>query len=489
MRQRAAAAVLLAFLLLGLIGILQHEMWRDELEIWLIARDSASLGELFSNMSSQGHPALWYLLAFALTRFTHDPLALQILHLLIASATAAVFLRWAPFPFGQRALFCFGYFPFYEYTVISRSYGLEYLLVFLFCALFSRRERVPGWLALILFLLAHTNLFGAILAFSFTLLWAVESRPPTPRVLGSLALALLGIATALGHILLQARRIGPAHRYDSVRDFAWLADCVATVFYGWVPLPDFRGAAFWNTSILFLLPEPLRPWAGLSLGTALLLLSALALRRKPSLLLAYVVGSAAMLGVVLFVWYGQLRQHGQFFLLFVACSWLAASRIPRQAAWTGLLVIHVLAGAYAWSRDLLLPFSNAAAAAAFVERETPAGAVLVGSVDYAVEPITAYIDRPIYYPETKRFGTFMTWGEGRTLVPPIAALDAAADFAREGREVVMILSNKPADYAPGQVVPLGDGVRMEFLKAFLGAIVHEENYFLFRLAPDRESRE
>lgn len=479
-------------------------MWRDELEIWLIARDSASLGELLDNMGSQGHPALWYLVAFVVTRVTRDPLALQLLHLLIGTATAAVFLRWAPFPFWQRALFCFGYFPFYEYTIVTRSYGLEFLLVFFFCALFPRRERLVGWLVLILLLLAHTNLFGAILACSFTLLLAAEplflGRKPTytPRVAASLALALFGIATSLGHILLQANRIGPAHRYDSAHDFAWVADCVSTVFYGWAPLPDPRGAAFWNTSILFLLPEPLRAYAGLGLGTALLLLSALVLRPKRPIFLAYVSGSAAMLGVVLFVWYGQLRQHGQFYLLFVACSWLAvhvaapgrARPFPAawaetlgRAAWIGVLVIHVAAGTYAWFRDFQLPFSNAAGAARFVERETPADAVIVGSVDYAVEPIAAYIDRPIYYPETKRFGTFMTWGAGRGLVPPMAALDAAVNFAKEGREVVMILSNKPDDYSPGQVVTIGDGLWMEYLTSFEGAIVHEENYFLFRISP------
>ena len=41
------AAALCLFVLLGLIGILHHEMWRDELEIWLLARDSGSMRELF----------------------------------------------------------------------------------------------------------------------------------------------------------------------------------------------------------------------------------------------------------------------------------------------------------------------------------------------------------------------------------------------------------------------------------------------------------
>ena len=46
----AFATALCLFVLLGLIGILHHEMWCDELEIWLLARDSGSVRELFENI-------------------------------------------------------------------------------------------------------------------------------------------------------------------------------------------------------------------------------------------------------------------------------------------------------------------------------------------------------------------------------------------------------------------------------------------------------
>ncbi len=41
-----AAMLTLAFVSLALIGILNHEMWRDELQAWLIARDSLSISDL-----------------------------------------------------------------------------------------------------------------------------------------------------------------------------------------------------------------------------------------------------------------------------------------------------------------------------------------------------------------------------------------------------------------------------------------------------------
>ena len=44
------------FFLIGLPAILHHAMWRDELNVWLIVRDSQSLFELFHNIHYEGHP-------------------------------------------------------------------------------------------------------------------------------------------------------------------------------------------------------------------------------------------------------------------------------------------------------------------------------------------------------------------------------------------------------------------------------------------------
>jgi len=39
-----------------LIGVYNHEPWRDEFQAYLIARSSHSLGELFQNIKYEGHP-------------------------------------------------------------------------------------------------------------------------------------------------------------------------------------------------------------------------------------------------------------------------------------------------------------------------------------------------------------------------------------------------------------------------------------------------
>lgn len=72
----------LCFLGLGLVLMLRHEMWRDELQSWMIGRDSSSLGSLVEAVRYERHPVVWYFLLFVLSRFTRLRLlpALRVRH-------------------------------------------------------------------------------------------------------------------------------------------------------------------------------------------------------------------------------------------------------------------------------------------------------------------------------------------------------------------------------------------------------------------------
>lgn len=77
----ACAALLTAtYLVIGAIGISHHEMWNDEFQAWLIARDSTSISQLLQNIRAEGSGPLWYFLLLPLTKITHDPTVMQWLH-------------------------------------------------------------------------------------------------------------------------------------------------------------------------------------------------------------------------------------------------------------------------------------------------------------------------------------------------------------------------------------------------------------------------
>ena len=158
-----AIGITLLFSVVGIVAALHHEMWRDEIQAWLVARDSSSLFDLAYNLKYEGHPALWYLCLYVLTRLTRSPVVMQAFHLLCASATVYVFVRYSPFNRLQKLLFAFGYFPLYEYSIISRSYGIGVLLLFVFATLFRQRYTKTLWVVVVLGLAAHTSMHVLII--------------------------------------------------------------------------------------------------------------------------------------------------------------------------------------------------------------------------------------------------------------------------------------------------------------------------------------
>src|SRR5438105_6786005 len=94
---RFALVITAVFFVIALIGILNHEMWRDELHCWLVARDAHSAAQLYSNVRYDGHPIVWYALLYVLTRFTINPLAMQMLVLALAAIAIYLFNRFSSF--------------------------------------------------------------------------------------------------------------------------------------------------------------------------------------------------------------------------------------------------------------------------------------------------------------------------------------------------------------------------------------------------------
>ncbi|MGV3540085.1 MAG: hypothetical protein ACO1OQ_09750, partial [Rufibacter sp.] len=137
-----------------------HELWFDETMPWLLALYSKTYPELLQNKIYEGHPNLWYSLLYVITRFTQNLQALKASQFVFAVGFVFVFLRYAPFHWAIRLLFCFGYYGLFEYGVISRLYAMELLTLFSVCALYPKRFSHWYLYLLVLCLCAHTHLFG-----------------------------------------------------------------------------------------------------------------------------------------------------------------------------------------------------------------------------------------------------------------------------------------------------------------------------------------
>jgi hypothetical protein len=487
--------VLAAYIVLATANIVTHEMWRDELNPWMIAKDSHSLRELFHNLRYDGHPPLWYLMLYAMTRVTHNPAAMQYLHLTIAVASAYVFLRFAPFTRLQRLLFVFGYFPLYEYAAIRRAYAIGLLLIFVICAVYRAGVGKEYWLlAALLFLLAQTSAYGFLIVVSiagtmvFEFLVDKDVRTyvwdKKLTVLLSVCLVLIGLAVS-AVVMIPESDSCYAGIGTTRLDLGRLQQTLATVWQGYVPIPRLSHC-YWNRNIF---PGRIVPFL-LAMPLLCFVLLLFARRRVPLVLF----GSCTflILSFQYFKYLGFLRHFGHMYIMFVVSLWFerfygedaepktvwirnaAAFCSSRKTAFvTLLLVVNVIAGLHASAMEWIYPFSQAKNTARYIEQKGLDKLPILGSVDEMVSPVAEYLGRPIYYAASERMGTFILYDKKTaTAVTEPTLITKAYNLAEnEKGNVLLVLNYKlKGDYKP-----------IVLLKAFEKSIRRDENFYLYLL--------
>lgn len=487
-RTRFAAALTLAFAVACGLGMLRHEMWRDELQAWLLATGSGSLAELFHNVRYEGHPALWHVLLFVVSRVTRAPEVMQALHLAIAAGAVFLFARNAPFSRRARALFAFGYFPLFEYGVISRNYSLGLLLVLAFASLYPRRSRSYAPLAAVLALLANASAYGWLLAAVLGGALVVEAltRPEVRRTLrlrdalGACALWAAGAALSVAQILPPADGgFGPRGplEWDGER----LLMTFASVLQAYLPLPAVGASGVWNSLLLWRLPFLLTALAG---AVAIVCL-AVRLARSRAAFAAYLAGTLALLVFTYALYFGWLRHHGHHFILLIACLWMARrdegvepfARADERRDLVPVLwlVAQMIAGLTLWGLDLTLPFSNARAVARMLRSPELASLPVAVTPDYMGAGVSAYLDRPVHHLETGRPGTFVFWNVERTRpLTAEAVCRQLEDLAGSDPRGALFVVALPPPRCP---------LRMRPLASFQQSLAIDERFFVILVRP------
>jgi hypothetical protein len=489
------------FFILSLVGIVNHEMWRDELQAWLIAKDSSSLIDVFNNLKYEGHPGLWHTFLYIITRFTHNPIAMQFFHLLIATLVIYTFVKHSPFNRLQKALFTFGYFPFFEYNLISRNYNLGVLFLFLFCCFFPKRYQSYLWLAIPLALMVNTNVYIMIIALSLAMTLFLEyifnqnlrsyySRNQRDIIL-SLTIFFGGLILSLSQILRVTTFNTPSKAENTIaltqfdlliNSVKKLAGIITLISKSYIPIPQIFDFNFWNTNIF-------PPAISLLLSIILLCFAICIFIRKPFVLFFYLSGT---FGILLFAYTkirGVLRHHGHLFILFIACLWLyhyyqnSSWSIPRFKRFTNfwykhkdklitsILLIHLLAGVFAFSMDLAYPFSASRDAAEFIISNKLNNHIIIGSKDYRISPFAALLDRKIYYPEINDFGSFIDWSK-RKDVKSQEVMEKVNSLVMQTDDQILLILDSPLKIE----LPT---LRISQLKSFSKTLAGDEKYYLY----------
>ena len=415
------------------VGLWRHEMWRDEYHAWGLVLHSHSLSQMLSNLRGEGHLPFSYLIFYFISRFTANPHAVQFAQFFTAMASAYLLLRYAPFKRWQKVLFLFGYFPLYEYGVISRSYTWDMLGLFGFCAVYGwakEKGRSP-WLSWIFLLILVTNeSFGILMALPLIGLLLTDLRDRhviTQRTwlwIGSVCISSATIFTyALLRIVPLSQWNGLLYRTpDNFSDgFKLALQVLKRIVLPRIHLPnhigDFSvlehklliapGNVNWLT-IIFLL-------AAIYIIVRLLLASArlpFNFCNRPPVFAIWVSGFSLLF---LLFWFSggaiyHARHTGHFLLFFIACWWLAAYFPEKHPAAPSRWLLHVqkyaksdfrfllltqlALGLFTYSLDIIYPFSANQATASHLQNQSLQHAALI-----APEAVTLAAGRSAYNPQ------------------------------------------------------------------------------------------
>jgi hypothetical protein len=478
----ARFGLLLALLTLLLTAprLLLHELWRDEAWLWIVATGSRSLADLQHDLSRSGQGYLFPLLCWMVARVWSSPYALQLLNLVIVVAAAYVVGRWAPLRRAECTLLVLGYYACYEYAVLSRHYGLGMLLVFAACAAL-RQRRSPVVLGLLLGLLCQTTVYGFMLALTIGLGAVIlhvqwRRRGNALPSAGSIALAtLLAAGGALAGLVQLIPESGTPFAAGWFLRWEWprLLETLQVPWRGLLPVLRLQVEA-WNSDVL----SDHAGWRALG-GVLALSIAGLILGSRKLALALFAIGVGGVLAFTYFKFIGSMRHHGHVWLLLVAVIWMvggigsgAARRRWREWVFVGLLAIHVLAAAVASYQDLRHPFSNGARAAQLIRAKGFDRLPLLGYREPPASPIALALRQPLYAPSRSRYATHTDWGPlQRDVSMEELRCAARALAAREGRDIVLVMTTR-----------LPDWPELRFQGAVEGAIVPNENYFLYRLA-------
>lgn len=165
--------LLAGYLVFNGIMLAGHELWRDEANVWLIARDLSPI-QLFREIRYQGHPCLWYLIVMPFAKLGFPFKTISAISFLVTSIGAGIFTFRAPFhPITKFVCLLSPIFSYY-YPVVARNYCLIALLLVLLAHYYPKRNEKPWYFGLLLGLLVQADTIALETAGLISLMWLYE---------------------------------------------------------------------------------------------------------------------------------------------------------------------------------------------------------------------------------------------------------------------------------------------------------------------------
>lgn len=488
------------FMVLELIVISHHEMWRDEIQHFLIARNSLTISALFQGQLLDVHPAIWPLMMYALSHFTNSLWSIQLLHWAIAGSIVYIFSRYSPFTKAQKVLFPFGYMIFFEYATISRNYSIGILFIFILCCIF--KERYNGFLttSIVLFLIANANILGLIIAAAVGFSLAMEClleweeihmRVSRNRLVLGFYIIFVGCVASGAQCITSCEQLGPSTmRLPTSLDARFLEGIVSLPI-GIFPILPIK-LHFWEYYVLgaFGLSH-LELITAITVG--LIVYTSLLLLAKRTVLCIYLLST---LGIIYFFYTvnsGFLRHYGYHYVLFIASIWIMLREKSDESispcldklhslaissmniVFCFILIVQLLCTIYPIYRDIKSPFSNGMKTAQWIKQSGLDDWVIAGYPNGPLTTVVGFLDKPLYELVFDKFLWFPSQGKFSNAVPVQDVIVKVPRLRETYGSRILFIFNKPLSKESLHRYELSEMAR------FTGAIIPHEDFYVYAL--------
>jgi hypothetical protein len=488
----------LLYFALSLVGILHHELWLDEAQHFLLARDSTSLVDLVAKTRFEGHPIIWNVLLYGITRFSSNPFGMQLLHILISTATVAVFLKKGPFSWIFKSVFIFGYFIIYEYNLISRNYILGLLFLFLALSYFKQRHKKMIPICIYLALATNVHLIFSVIAFAVFLVLLLEEYSDRNFSGKQLSIGVAIFAVGIVFLIAQIASTHYGWFFNEIRDIPLTEKFTKgfiSLFKGLVTVPDFSSIHFWNSNLLVNLSKPVSA----ILGTFFYGLPLLLFCKNRKTLFFFYIG---VIGVQFFFFItqrGATRFDGMVYILFIIALWiekyypsedyrlktyLETLKLPllKKSVVYCILTLQLFSGIFAYATDMRHPFTGAKATVAYLKEKGIANPDII-AVTCDGTLLSAYLEAKIYFLCNQDYQGYCRWGEGcgNTISEP-EIIGMLTNYMK-GRTHAFYVSGYPiGERRIGKWQKVNEKIQLRLLKEFERNIMANSAYYVFEIS-------
>ena len=471
-------------------AIVHHELWGDEIHSWNIARASSSFSDLINNARYEGHPPVWYIILWSISKCTHNLVYVQVVQLIIASSVVFVVLFCSPFTTLTKILIPFGYYFLFEYGILSRNYAIGVLPAFCICYIMLKdfRYKLLLYYAL-LFFMSNTHLLALLLAGSlhlYFLLLNYEQKKKVSQLFFHVLFGILIFLPALYFIFPPSDSGLNVNSLINKFDNQNLGIIAKTPLRSFIPMPAWWEHNFWNTQFLLQGKNSLLRLFTLLLSIGLLGVVWLVLKDSKKALTLFFVNLIFTFIIAFIFPLTTQRYIGFIYIGFIVAAWLRCYEMPDSKKnfffINFLLIIQLIAGVFSISKDIRLPFSNSYRVNELIN-EVPQNEKIV--TDYwCVNTISAFSDKTFYCIGLDREVSFLVWRNEISMKAPGIYLNSIKKiFENKGLKKIYLIST----YSPQMILKLDPQLENFFQLKLVdkrdGAIEKWSNLYLYQVIP------